>query len=44
MFGKFIIPQMFAEAARGGDPAEAVSSAEQQINSIFEKWRGLGKI
>jgi len=35
---------MFAEAARGGDPAEAVSSAEQQINSIFEKWRGLGKI
>mgnify|MGYP003287447578 CR=1 FL=1 len=44
MFGKFIIPQMFAEAARGGDPAEAVSSAEQQLNSIWEKWRGLGKI
>jgi multiple sugar transport system substrate-binding protein len=44
LFGKFIIPQMFAEAARGTDPAEAVSSAEQQINSIFEKWRGLGKI
>jgi multiple sugar transport system substrate-binding protein len=44
MFGKFIIPQMFAEAARGGDPAEAVSSAEQQLNTIWEKWRGLGKI
>src|SRR5918996_1704100 len=43
LFGKFIIPQMFAEAARGTDPAEAVSSAEQQINSIFEKWRGVGK-
>jgi multiple sugar transport system substrate-binding protein len=44
MFNKFIIPQMFAEAARGGSPEDAVSSAEEQINAIFDKWRGLGKI
>jgi multiple sugar transport system substrate-binding protein len=44
VFGKFLIPQMFAEAARGGDPAEAVSNAEKQITVIFDKWRGLGKI
>jgi multiple sugar transport system substrate-binding protein len=44
VFTTFLIPQMFAEAARGGDPAEAVSNAESQINAVFEKWRGLGKI
>ena len=44
VFTTFLIPQMFAEAARGTDPAEAVSNAEGQINAVFEKWRGLGKI
>jgi hypothetical protein len=44
VFTTFLIPQMFAEAARGTDPAEAVSNAESQINAVFEKWRGLGKI
>jgi multiple sugar transport system substrate-binding protein len=44
LFNKFIIPQMFAEAARGASPEDAVSGAEEQINVIFDKWRGLGKI
>jgi multiple sugar transport system substrate-binding protein len=44
VFSTFLIPQMFAEAAKGGDPQEAVSNAEQQINAVFDKWRGQGKI
>ena len=45
VFGKFIIPQMFAQAARGSMSAEdAVSAAESQITQIFDKWREQGKI
>ena len=44
VFGTFLIPQMFAEAAKGGDPQEAVSNAEKQITAVFDKWRGQGKI
>src|SRR5215475_7078983 len=38
-FGTFVIPTMFARAARGGvSPAQAVADADQQVKSIFEKW------
>jgi multiple sugar transport system substrate-binding protein len=44
VFSKFVIPQMYAEAARGGDPQDAVSKAEKQITGIYDQWRSLGKI
>ena len=45
VFNKFIVPKMFAAAARGGvGPAEAVAAAEAQMKPIFEKWRDQGKI
>ena len=44
VFNTFIIPQMFAAAARGGSAEDAVSAAEAQINQVFEKWRSQGKI
>jgi multiple sugar transport system substrate-binding protein len=44
VFSTFLIPQMYAEAARGGDAQEAVEKAERQINAIYEKWRALGKV
>jgi multiple sugar transport system substrate-binding protein len=44
VFGKFLIPQMYAEVARGGDPQEAIDKTEAQINSIYDKWRAQGKI
>src|SRR5918993_88966 len=40
VFGTFLIPNMFARAARGqASPKEAVARAEAQIKPIFEKWR-----
>lgn len=45
VFNQFIIPKMFAAAARGEMSAEeAVATAESQIKPIFEKWRERGKI
>ena len=44
VFSKFLIPQMYAEAARGGDAQEAVSAAEKQVNAIYDQWRSLGKV
>ena len=42
---QYLIPQMFAAAARGEmTPEEAVRAAEAQIKPIFEKWRERGKI
>ena len=42
---EFIIPRMFAAAARGERTVEeAVSAAEAQAEPIFEKWRKQGKI
>jgi multiple sugar transport system substrate-binding protein len=42
---QFLIPKMFAAAARGEMSAEdAVKAAEAQITPIFDKWRKLGKI
>ena len=43
VFGTFIIPNMFAKAARGEmTPEEAVAEAESLMIPIFERWRGEG--
>jgi ABC-type glycerol-3-phosphate transport system substrate-binding protein len=45
VFATFIIPNMFAAAARGDlTPDQAVADAESQIKPIFEKWRRAGLI
>jgi ABC-type glycerol-3-phosphate transport system substrate-binding protein len=45
VFGTFVIPNMFASAARGGvTPKQAVTRAEAQIKPIFEKWRARGLV
>jgi multiple sugar transport system substrate-binding protein len=45
LFNQFLIPQMFAQAARGEASAEdAVAAGEQQITAIYDKWREQGKI
>ncbi|MGH8974081.1 MAG: ABC transporter substrate-binding protein [Acidimicrobiia bacterium] len=42
---RFLIPRMFAAAARGEMSAEdAVKAAEAQITPLFDKWRAQGKI
>jgi multiple sugar transport system substrate-binding protein len=44
-FNQFIIPRMFAVAARGEMTAEeAVKTAEGQMQPIYDKWRERGKI
>jgi len=45
VFNTFIIPNMFARAARGEvSPQQAVADAEAQINPIFAKWRAQGLV
>jgi multiple sugar transport system substrate-binding protein len=45
VFGTFVIPNMFARAARGKVSAkQAVADAEAQIKPIFAKWRKRGLI
>jgi hypothetical protein len=45
VFNKFLIPQMFAEVARGErSPDEAARVYQRQIGQIFAKWRRRGKI
>jgi maltose-binding protein MalE len=45
VFGTFLIPTMFARAARGElNPKQAVAQAEAQIKPIFEKWRARGLV
>jgi maltose-binding protein MalE len=45
VFGTFVIPTMFARAARGElNPKQAVTQAEAQIKPIFEKWRARGLV
>ncbi len=45
IFGTFLIPQMFAKAARGEMSAkDAVADAEKQIIPIYEKWRKQGLV
>lgn len=45
VFGAFIIPTMFAKAARGEmTPEDAIAEAEAQMSAIFERWRSEGLI
>jgi multiple sugar transport system substrate-binding protein len=45
VYNTFIIPEMYAKAARGEmTPAEAVAEAEARIVTIFDKWRGEGLV
>ncbi len=45
VFATFILPNMFAKAARGEmTPTEAVADAEKQIKPIFDKWRAKGLV
>jgi maltose-binding protein MalE len=45
VFNTFIIPNMFARAARGeASPQQAVADAERQITPIFAKWRAQGLV
>lgn len=45
VFGRYLLPRMFASAARGEQSAQqAVADAEAQIKPIFARWRELGKI
>jgi multiple sugar transport system substrate-binding protein len=45
LFGKFLVPQMFAEVARGNMSAEdSVKAAETEMSAIYDKWREQGKI
>jgi multiple sugar transport system substrate-binding protein len=45
VFAQFIIPEMFAAAARGEMSAvDAARAAEAKMKPLFEKWRKRGKI
>jgi len=45
VFATFVIPNMFARAARGEvTPQQAVADAEAQIRPIFDNWRARGLI
>jgi multiple sugar transport system substrate-binding protein len=45
VFARFIIPNMFARAARGEvTPQQAVAEADAQIRPIFDNWRARGLI
>jgi multiple sugar transport system substrate-binding protein len=44
-FNRFILPRMFAAAARGEKTAEeAVAVAEAEVRPIFDQWRERGKL
>jgi len=45
VFGKFLIPKMFAQVSQGTmSAADAVSAADHDFRDIYAKWRKLGKI
>ncbi|MDQ3945842.1 MAG: extracellular solute-binding protein [Actinomycetota bacterium] len=45
VFNQFLVPRMFAAAARGEISAEdAVKAAETEMKPIFDKWKEQGKI
>jgi ABC-type glycerol-3-phosphate transport system substrate-binding protein len=45
VFNTFVLPTMFAKAARGElSPQAAVTDADQQIKAIFDKWRKQGLV
>jgi multiple sugar transport system substrate-binding protein len=45
VWNQYLIPKMFAAAARGQMSAEeAVRTADSRIRPIYDKWRALGKV
>jgi len=45
VLARFIIPNMFATAARGqATPKQAVADAETQVKAIYDKWRRAGLV
>ena len=45
LFGRFLVPHMFAEVARGNMTAEdSVKAAETEMAAIYDRWREQGKI
>jgi hypothetical protein len=45
IFATFVIPNMYAKAARGEMSAEdSVADAERQVKAIFDKWRAKGLV
>lgn len=45
VFATYVLPNMFAKAARGDlTPQEAVTAAEKATNAIFDKWRKRGLV
>lgn len=45
VFNTFVIPNMFAKAARGeASPQQAVADAEKQVTAVFNKWRAAGLV
>jgi len=45
VLARFIIPNMFATAARGqATPKQAVADAETQVKAIYDKWRKAGLV
>ncbi|HET9141117.1 ABC transporter substrate-binding protein [Actinophytocola sp.] len=45
VFNTFVIPNMFARAARGeASPQQAVKEAAQQVTNVFNKWRAAGLV
>lgn len=45
VFGTFVIPNMFARAARGhANPEETVKRAQKECEAVFGKWRKRGLV
>ena len=45
VFSQFIIPNMYARAARGEmTPEQTVARADAEIRPIFDKWRQRGLV
>ena len=45
MLGTYLIPNMYARAARGDmSPAESVMQTHQQVELVFDKWRQRGLV
>ncbi len=43
VFGAWLIPRMFREAATGNmSPEDALSATDREVRMIFDKWRALG--
>ena len=44
VFATFILPNMYANGARGMKPEDAVAEAERQVKTIYAKWREKGLV